>query len=295
MGDYPSEYTETVRHVEYQERGHQRLLEETTFHLYGAPDGQNPINRNPYVDTVNPYSDTALFSEGYVLASYPALYDMFGLHQAGMDIEDIWTRTWKDLMTPEEILAFVRKWIVLLNEKYLMEIVPKFQRKMRDMNAVNSSTHIIGLADIEKKRVFEVEKASASAQYAIAEKLNKPYDSRLNWHISLIKRYAICILDWVTCNMECRDATDRHYALQEVWNLTLEEHMRKSLAVFTPRTKVARAQLVSQARSPAGQVIGLIGWTYLGYEVGSYFGPYGGIIGAVIGFVLGLADILFFQ
>jgi hypothetical protein len=295
MGDYPSEYTETIRHVEYQEKGHQHLLEGVLFRLYGAPDGQNPVDRNPFVGTVNPYSDTALFSEGYALANYPALYDMFGFHQAGMDIEDIWNQTWKDLMTPEEILAFVKKWIVLINEKYLMEIVPKFQQKMRDLNSVNSSTHLIGLADIEKQRVFEVEKASAEAQYAIATRLNQPQEARMNWHIQLIKRYAICILDWVTCNMECREATDRQVALQEVWGLTLEENMRKALAVFVPRTPAARNQMVSQAKSPAGQVIGLIGWTYLGYEIGSYFGPYGGLIGAVIGFVLGLADILFFQ
>ena len=282
---------ETIRQPEYLEKGQLHLLEGVLFRLYGAPDGQNPFDRNPFVGAVNPYSDTVMFSEGFVLANYPALYDMFGFHQAGMDIEDIWNQTWKDLMTPEEILAFVKKWIVLINEKYLMEIVPKFLQKMRDLNSVNSSTHLIGLADIEKRRVFEVEQASAEAQYAIATKLNQPYEKRLNWRINLIKRYAVCILDWVTCTMESRNLSERQVALQEVWNLTLEENMRKALALFTPRTKASAIQRAAAAETPAMKAVSLIGWTLMGAQIGSYYPPYGTYIGAVVGFIIGLADI----
>jgi hypothetical protein len=73
----------TVRYAGYIEDKHKDFLNVV------AAQRANIIDDSPYAGFVDIDIDPAFFGTGYLISSFPSLYDMFGKFMAGLDIDTI--------------------------------------------------------------------------------------------------------------------------------------------------------------------------------------------------------------
>ena len=107
------------------------------------------------VKVLSPYSeyedidiDVAFFGAGYVLGSFPSLYDMYGKFMAGLDVEYLFDQAFKNTTDGPVIHNLVSEQASILSDDLANDIIPRYEVGMRDINAVESGTFVIGKAAV---------------------------------------------------------------------------------------------------------------------------------------------------
>lgn len=275
----------TLRHAPYLEHAHSEFLQVMKAQRNIA------IAVSPYADYTFEPVEEDFFGVGYLISSFPSLYDMFGKFMAGFDVEGMWTKAVASILSPEEVQENIQEQVKLIDDRIVLHDLPEYQRKMRDSNSVVSSSYVIGTAMMEDERVKSVGKLSLEATTALIPKAEEKWINGLNWNQDVIKRYALTMRDYFSVRI-ATDEMQYHMAHKNLmWPLDVLDYERAGLAAFDPKTPQAEYTEKPFAQTTAGRAISIVSWTATGAYIGSEIYPgIGTVVGGVIGFAVGLID-----
>lgn len=276
----------TIRHPDYAEVHHSGFLTEFTVQLASA------LAVNPHTDYVYRNIDADFFGVGYLFSSYVTLHDMFGKFMAGLDLEELWRSSTSDVLTQEEMYTHIAEKKQKLDDEIDTQILPTFKRGMRDINAVASSSFIIGCAKIESKRVKDYAAISLEVTANLIPTIFAKFTTELAWCKNIVADYAKIMKAYFSYRIDTDISGYTLRAEDVLWPFTVLDFDRRALNALGPQHLENMTTLDPTWLEKNKLVIGgvsIIAWTAQGAYIGSSYPPYGTIIGAVIGFVIGVA------
>jgi hypothetical protein len=274
----------TVRYAKYIEAKHKDFLNEIVVRRTAA------IDNSPYASYTAVASDDGFFGVGYTLASFPSLYDMYGKFMAGLDVEVIYDQIYGDLMEGPVTHNLVSAEAAFLSDELESDILPRYEVGMRDLNAVMSSTFIIGKALLEETRLKAVAKYSAGLQYALLPIAAQRWQAHLEWNKAVVLTYAEIMKLYFTAKMDVDNHNTEMLAKDRLWPFTVLDYERVAIAALQGATK---STTNAAGGSGVGRAIsGTLGGAAMGAMAGGAMTPAFPVAGAAIGGLLGLAGAL---
>jgi hypothetical protein len=173
-----------IRYAPYVEEKHKDFL--NTIAAQRASD----INASPFADYTELEVDDAFFGSGYLISSFPSLYDMYGKFMAGLDVCALYGQIFEDTVNAPEINDLVGAEAVMMDDDIDMNVLPRFQEGMRDINSVMSSTYVCGRAAIEDARVKSLSRFSAELKYRMIPVVTDRWRTHLDWNKHTVMLYA---------------------------------------------------------------------------------------------------------
>jgi hypothetical protein len=261
---------------------------------------QATINSSPFTGYVDIEVDDAFFGAGYLIGSFPSLYDMYGKFMAGLDIDALWTQIFEDTVNSPQVSALVTAESALMDDDIEINSIPRLQTGMRDINAVIGSSFVIGKAIIEDAKVKSLAKFSADLKYRLIPVAASRWSTHLDWNKGVVGVYAELMKFFFSAKVDVNEANYSMKAKNRLWPFTILTYEGTGLGVMSgatnSRTDVAGA-------STASKVIGgALSGAAMGSMVGSAFNTpaaggvaassAGSMWGAGIGAVLGIASAL---
>ncbi len=276
----------TLRFAPYVEAYHASFLDT----LQDYCDQTIDYSESSYKSFMALNSDEAFFGAGYVLSNFPSLHDMFGKFMVGLDIDSLFSNIFENSLAVPEIDALTETNISLTNDNIVKDLIPKFVLSMRSLNAVVSSSFIIGKTVLEERRVKLRATISANLKYLLIPDITERWIDSLNQKKKVIFSYAFIMKLQFMAKLD----TDRYnYRLtlrHILWPFMILEYKRAALAALRgPKVK----EVSLRERSDFSKGLLISSYWMMGISIGSYFGPIGAIIGGIIGYLVGLAIVLF--
>lgn len=274
------DYTTTVRYAPYVETKHSAFLDAVDAARIAAIAAGSP-----YTTYTEPELEDAFFGAGYTLASFPTLYDMFGKFMAGLDIEVLWEQIFGDTVNNPEVGTLVAAEGAMLDDDIELNLLPRFQTGMRDMNAVMTSSFVVGKAIIEDARVKSINKFSAELRYKLIPVAHERWAAHLNWNNGVLKMYAELLKFYYAAKHDVDEQSFSMKARTALWPFTVLEYERAALGAMQGATTMNKD--VAGGSTAQNVIGGALGGAAAGALIGAEIGAVGGPMGAAIGGVLG--------
>ena len=268
----------SVRFASYIEVKHLSMLDAT------VKVREDVVNESPYASYIAPVVDEAFYNAGTWLVSTKTLYDVFGGFMAGFDVESTWPTVFENLLQRSEISTLSET--ADINTERERAILPKFQVMMRDINAVGSSSFIIGKTQIGRRRIRMLAAFSAEEKYTKLAMLTDAMQTHLRFHKDIITTYAINLKLYYMMRLISDDNSYRLNTQDVLWPFTVLDFERAALAAMRKETSYSKV-LIPRSRSDLSKALLIASYTATGVVIG------GGVIGGTIGFVIGVAITLF--
>jgi len=276
----------TTRYAPYIEAKHDAMLNVTASYSTTA------LLASPYSNYTDVEVDDALFGLGYLITSYPSLYDMFGKFMAGFDVETLWSSLFPTQMNKTELQDTIDAQMQLFDDALKVNEVPNLSTIARDTNSVQSSTFIIGKANIESYRTKTFCEVSADIKFAILTLINQKWTEYLNWSKEVIAYYAFNLKFYFLAQSGIDNVNTTFDVRDKLWPFTVLDFERAALGALQGATY--QKTMAPRERSLISKALLVMSYTVNGVYIGaSIGGPPGAIIGGVIGFIVGIATILF--
>jgi len=269
--------TSTVRYAPYVESAHKTFLDRTTTYVTAL------IDDSPYADYEPIEVDDGFFGVGYTLTSFPSLYDLYGKFMAGLDVEALWRQIFNSTVNGSEVSTLIAKESDLLDDEIEETSLPRFQLGMRTVNAVHTSSFVIGKALIESAKVKQLAKTDAELRYKLIPVAAERWKTHLGWNQEVSKFYAEMLKLFVSAKM---DVTGHNYeilAKDKLWPFTVLDFQKANIGALQGAVTTASGSGASTTQKVIG---GALSGAGLGMAAG--LGPAGAIGGAVVGGLLGL-------
>lgn len=283
MGGGDNAVTETtVRFPPYLESAHKEFLDRARDYRDSLLDDMD-ANGSPWGNYTFRDIEISFFGSGYIIDSFPSLYDMYGKFMAGLDVEVLFDQALEDTINNPTIDNLASAEATRLSDDLTEEAYPRFQCGMRDINSVLSSTFVVGMAMMETGRTKALARFDAEIRYRLYPIIVERWRGHLDWNRAVIDVYAQIMKLYYSCRIDM----DNHFfdirSKDKLWPLTLLQfHMAALGAVTGPhdaRTETTTG--VSHGQKMAGGAM-------LGAAAGAPLGPIGMGIGAAVGFFAGL-------
>uniref|UniRef100_A0A6M3KRI3 Uncharacterized protein n=1 Tax=viral metagenome TaxID=1070528 RepID=A0A6M3KRI3_9ZZZZ len=277
--------TKTRRYAPYIEAQHTSFLSLTATYRDGM------LNDSPFSDYDSIDVSVAFFGVGYVLSNFPALYDMYGKHMSGLDVEEIWNTTFDRVVSAPDVEDATTEKMKLVDEEIDKVDLAKFQVGMRNLNAVASSSFVVGKAMMEDKRVKLRASVSLEARAALLQTTGKDFLSDLNWEKMTVTTYATVMKDYFLFMPKMNDVNTSLDSRNRLWPFTVLSF--EGAALSTMQSVMSwQKKMQPRKRSDLSTGLSIASYTATGAYIGSSFPPYGTVIGGVIGFVVGVGMML---
>lgn len=245
----PADTSTTIRYAPYIESRHQDFLNTVYAQRLAT------IDDSPFENYVDIEVDDAFFGAGYTIASFPSLYDMFGKFMAGMDIEALWTQIYDDTIDSPVVSNLVAAEGSLIDDEISTNSLPRLQTGMRDINAVMSSSFVIGKSLIEDTRTKVISKFSADLKYRLIPVAQERWQSHLNWNKLVIGTYSEIMKLYFSAKTDVDEINYSMAAKHRLWPFTVLDFERAALGALqgatNSKTDVAGASSMSRVLSGA--------------------------------------------
>ena len=302
-GGAPAYTWSEIRYAPYVEARHSDFL----LSVYSARVGA--ISNSPFADYTDIEVDNAFFGAGYTISSFPSLYDMYGKFMAGLDIEALWAQEYNDTIDSSVVNDLIAAEGALIDDEIETTSIPRLQTGMRDMNAVMSSSFVVGKSLIEDTRTKMVAKFSADLKYRLIPVAQERWNTHLNWNKLTVGTYAEIMKLYFSAKTDIDEINYAMAVKNILWPFTVLDFERAAVGALqgatTAKQDVAGASTASRVLSGAltGAAMGATVGAAVGKGVadtstgavagatmsGAYAG-YGAIGGAAMG---GLAAYLY--
>ena len=214
---------------------------------------------------VNPFSgyteidiDAGFFGVGYTLGSYPSLFDMFGKFMAGLDIDALFDEIFTDTEVSDIVKNVVAQESDLLDDDINQIAIPRFETGMRDMNAVMSSSFVIGKSLIEDAKVKALARFSADLQRSLIPVATERWRAHLDWNKGVIAQYVQMVKTYVDSKLQ----DDEFYlGIQNkgaLWPFTLLEYERAAIGALAQPQQTNTSNQSTTTMKQQGGVLGSI-------------------------------------
>ena len=253
MGGSSNETSNTIRYAPYLESAHQTLLTKTLAFANTAS-----VN-SPYANYTELSIEDAFFGAGYTISSFPSMYDMFGKFMAGLDIEILFNEAFEDTINGPVIDAIIADEAIKLSDDLENEASPRYELGMRDINAVMSSTFVVGKAMMEGARTKALSKFSSSFRASLLPVVTQRWSKHLDWNKEVIESYTSLIQAYITNRLEL-DKHNLDVASKDVlWPFEAFEGFRDAVGVLTGATSSKQKGGGSSAQSWIGTGVAAAG------------------------------------
>jgi len=271
----------TIRYAPYIESYH------STFLGLVASNRAAVIGSSPFDGYTDIEVDDAFFGSGYLISSFPALYDIYGKFMAGLDVEVLYSQIFEDTVNAPAINELVSAEAAMMDDDIDTNVLPRFQVGLRDINSVMSSSFVVGKSVIEDARVKSLSKFSAGLKYQMIPVASERWKTHLDWNKGVVMSYAEIMKLYYSAKMDVDNYNYTMAAKNLLWPFTVLEYERAALGALqgaiTTKTDVA-------GTSPFGNAIS---GALSGAAMGAMAFPGNPLLGAGIGGLLGLASGLF--
>jgi len=173
-----------IRYAGYVEDKHKDFLNVL------AAQRASDIDNSPFADYTELEVDVAFFGTGYLISSFPSLYDMYGKFMAGLDVDVLYSQIFEDTVNAPEINSLVAAESAMMDDDINMNVLPRFQTGMRDINSVMASSFVCGRAAIEDARVKALSRFSAELKYRMIPVVTDRWRTHLDWNRHTVVLYA---------------------------------------------------------------------------------------------------------
>lgn len=276
----------SVRFAPYLESAHSRFM--TDVFAFGDV----AVLDSPFVGYEDVETDEPFFGVGLAVSSFASLFDMFGKHMAGLDIEEVFESAAKKLWNKTEISEDVQAEIDLVDLNFESETLPAFKLKMRELNAVNSSSFVVESANIERARTKSIEAIKSNSIFNMLYPPLSEYARKLNWEKSVVTDYAQIMKKYFMTKQSNDLRNSSFTARNTLWPFSIYDFERAALFPF--RRQMNYEKTPKRVRSTVSGVLLVLSDTvtgaYIGFQCGGYVGA---IVGAVVGFIVGVASWIF--
>ncbi len=281
-GDSKSETT--VRYAPYLEAAHQAFIATVQGAVGGA------MGASPYAGYTDLDFDDAFFGAGYVISSFPSLYDMYGKFMAGLDLEVIFDEIFEDTINGTVVGNIISQEADILSDDIENEALPRFQVGMRDINSVMSSTFVVGEAMMEVGRTKALSRFSADLRGKLLPIVAERWKAHLGWNQTVIEMYAQIMKFAVISKMDVDNHNLEIGAKNVLWPFNAIQYETTALGAVSGATntssEVAGGSKVGKAIGSA--MTGAASGAMMGAQIGAIGGPAGAAIGGLIGLAAGL-------
>ncbi len=278
MGGSSSDTTKTtVRYAWYIEGHHQTFLNMNQGYVNYA------ISRSPYANFTVIGINDAFFGVGYMINSFPSLYDMYGKFMAGLDIKVLWDQLYQDSVYGPVVQRLVSTDSVLLDNDLNTELV-KVNSGMNNMNAVMSTGFMAAEANMRNTKLKLANKENASLQVKFVDISQRRWEGHLNWNKMVISTYAELFKHYYSSKLDVDDFNYGIITKNLLWPFTVLDFQRAAVGVLQGATNTS-----STVKGPSKTVKAVSGMV-AGASAGSAFGPWGTVIGGVVGLAYGLSS-----
>ena len=264
-----------IRYAPYIEERHEDFLNEV-YSWRELLKEDSPFDEHVATDL-----DPAFFGTGYVLSSFPSLYDMYGKFMAGLDIEALFDQSLEDTLNGNAANNIISTHATTLSDDLEQVVLPRYVTGMRDVNSVLSSTFVVGKAMLEDRREKELTKYAAEIKYRLVPTAVSRWEKHLDWNRTVVMTYAELLKLYVAASIDMGTYDYNIASKNKLWPFTVLDFERAALGAL----QGARNSETMAGEDDSG-LGGIIGGTLAGAAAGW---TVGGPIGAVVGGALGLA------
>ena len=278
--------TKTRRYAPYIEAQHSSFLALTATHR------NDIISDSPFAGYIFAETSDAFFGLGYLISSFPSLYDMFGKHMAGLDIETLWNSIFERVVGEPSIDVSISEEMKLVDDEMVKGELADFQVGMRNLNAVTTSSFVVGKAVTEDKRIKSLARTSLEAKVGLLDSVGKEYADHLNWEKTIIVVYAKAMKDYFVYTTMMDDVNTNFASRNALWPFTVLSFEGAALGTMQSAASW-RKQMSPRERSAVSKVLLVASYTATGAIIGLEIGgPWGALVGAVVGVIVGIAIML---
>lgn len=234
-----------VRYADYIEDIHKKFLNKTDKlrkKLTSYTQDNEPIEKSPYGDYVDIEVDDAFFGVGFMLSSFPSLYDMYGKFMAGLDVEVLYGQIFEDTVNSPQVNDMVAAEGVLMDDEIETSSLPRLKTGMRDINSVMSSSFIIGKSLIEDARTKAISKFSAELKYRLIPIAVERWTKHLEWNRINVSVYAEIMKTYYTIKTQVQETNYSFAARDLMWPFTILDFERVNLAALQGATNSSTTQ-----------------------------------------------------
>lgn len=276
-GDGGGDQTTEIRYAPYVELQHENFL------ITSNEAGETARLVSPYADYTALEVDDAFFGAGFTISSFPSLYDMYGKFMAGLDVENLWEQVLDGTHNNAIVGGIVTAESDLLDDELSETVLPRFQLGLRDVNAVMSSSFVVGKSLIESAKVKSVAKFDAEIRYKLIPIAAERWLRHLNWNREVISSYLQVMQSYYSTALAVDETNISMVVKSKLWPFTVLDYERANLGALTGATNATG--VAGESPSTAQKAIGgALGGAAAGAAVG---GPTGAVIGGVLGLASG--------
>lgn len=277
-GDTKNEVT--TRQSQFIQDAHQQLLWFVETEVRAKLDN-SPFAGFPFFDT-----DCAFFGLGFTLCSFPSLYDMFGKFMAGLDVDALYNQIFLDTTTGPLITNLTGEQAVELADDLEQNTLPRFEVGMRDINAVMSSTFIVGKALIETGRTKALSKFDAELRYRLIPEAGERWRAHLNWNKGVVELYGQLLKLYISANLDTNNQFMDYRAKDFLWNMTLFDNYRLAVGATAGGSRTT-SDVVGGPSQTQRTIGGAMTGAAIGTEINAGWGTaIGAVVGAAAGYFL---------
>lgn len=272
--------TNTIRYAPYIEDYHKSVLVDSKGF------GELLRETNPY-STYNPIEiSDAFFGAGYSIASFPSLYDIFGKFMAGLDIEALWEQSLEGTQDSNAIGNMTAEHAKALDDDINENTLPRYQLGLRDVNAVMSSSYLVGKSLIETAKIRALDKFDADMRYKLIPIAADRWNKHLAWNQAVVATHGTLAQLYYNTELATGSQNIDRLVQESLWPFTVMDNERAMLGAL-------QGAMVSKATGGPGEasqtqkaIGGAVSGAAMGYMVG---GAWGAAAGAVVGLAASFA------
>jgi hypothetical protein len=246
-----TEMTSVARYAPYIEAKHSSFLDDAAIRRVAIEDD------SPYDTFTDIEIEAAFFGTGYLISSFPSLYDMFGKFMAGLDVDALFDQIFEDTVNGTAIDNLVSAEADRLSDDIEQDAAPRFETGMRDMNAVMSSSFVIGRALMETIRTKAVSRFSAEVRSRMIPVATERWGKHLEWNKAVTDVYAQVLKFYISAKMDINTHNFEMKMKDKVWPFTVLQYEGACLGVLQGARSVEERkpllpQIIGTAMSVAG-------------------------------------------
>lgn len=277
-----------IRYAPYLEKAHKWILNNdnetapniTAFRLFNDALGKSPYDQ---IGQHNP--DEGMFGykdDGETLwhiSNFPSVYDLFGKFMAGLDVCSLWHKLYEEVVNGPTINNAISAHSAVLKDEIDGTVMPSFLAGMRDINAINSSSFIVGKALIYDGHTKRVNEFAGNVRLKMIEVTTQMWAKHLEWNSNVVKMYGTLFELYYGTKQET-DARNTEYLVKhQLWNLNLLDYVRSMLGALNgaPAAASGGGNDPSTFQRAAG---GALSGAAAG---GMIAGPWGAAVGGLVG------------
>ncbi len=249
-----------VRYAPYIESHHQQFLDQTKAYV------DSMIDSSPFASFINIGIDEAFFGVGYLISSYPSLYDMFGKFMAGFDLEVLWNQLHSDTTYDLTIDDLISAESALLDDEIDTELAT-MKSNMRDLNAVMTTGFMIVEGNVRDMKIKSIAKERIDLRGKFADLSQKRWETTLSWNKSVVDLYSEIVNLYFLSKMDVENYNYSMATKNLLWPFTVLDYYRAAVGSLSGATS---SSTDIKGASPAEKMIsGALGGAAMGRMVGS--------------------------